>query len=166
VRIVSEQTPRGLHGGGIAHVWQPLSQPTSRLRDQNLGELRRPHGSDCWVRYESKQSNNSGQNGGTNVRTTDKGNRLLTPGRLKRLTLLPKWDLRIAKGFQLFCNEKLTKLGRSFLYDAEIVAGSPENFEKEPQEFPYREQAPCKSESRVNGYCEHSVLITVSSRTI
>ena len=34
-----------------------------RLRDQNLGELRYPHGSDCWVRYGS---NNSRQNGGTN----------------------------------------------------------------------------------------------------
>ena len=43
------------------------SQPSSRLRDQNLGELRHPHGSDCWVRYGS---NNSGQNGGTN---DDKG---------------------------------------------------------------------------------------------
>jgi hypothetical protein len=39
------------------------SQPSSRLRDQNLGELRYPHGSDCWVRYGS---NNSGQNEGTN----------------------------------------------------------------------------------------------------
>jgi len=52
------------------------------------------------------------------------------------LTLLPKRDLRIAKGFQFFCNEKLTKPGRSFLYDAEIVAGSPEKFENQPQEFP------------------------------
>jgi hypothetical protein len=43
------------------------SQPSSRLRDQNLGELRNPHGSDCWVRYGS---NNFGQNGGTN---DDKG---------------------------------------------------------------------------------------------
>jgi len=43
------------------------SQPSSRLRDENLGELRHPHGSDCWVRYGS---NNSGQNGGTN---DDKG---------------------------------------------------------------------------------------------
>jgi hypothetical protein len=34
---------------------------------RNLGELRHPHGSDCWVRYGS---NNSGQNGGTN---DDKG---------------------------------------------------------------------------------------------
>jgi hypothetical protein len=46
---------------------QASSQPSSRLRDQNLGELRYPHGSDCWVRYGS---NNSGQNGGTNE---DKG---------------------------------------------------------------------------------------------
>jgi hypothetical protein len=33
------------------------------LRDQNLGELRNPHGSDCWVRYGS---NDFGQNGGAN----------------------------------------------------------------------------------------------------
>ena len=45
----------------------PPSQPSSRLRDQNLGELRNPHGSDCWVRYGS---NNFGQNGGMN---DDKG---------------------------------------------------------------------------------------------
>ena len=46
---------------------QASSQPSSRLRDQNLGELRNPHGSDWWVRYGS---NNFGQNGGTN---DDKG---------------------------------------------------------------------------------------------
>ena len=46
---------------------QASSQPSSRLRDQNLGELRNPHGSDWWVRYGS---NNFGKNGGTN---DDKG---------------------------------------------------------------------------------------------
>src|ERR1022692_4907842 len=45
---------------------QPHNQaPVCAIR--NLGELRNPHGSDCWVRYGS---NNSGQNGGIN---DDKG---------------------------------------------------------------------------------------------
>jgi hypothetical protein len=47
----------------VAFLDHHPSQSSSRLRDQNLGELRYPHGSDCWVRYGS---NNFGQNGGMN----------------------------------------------------------------------------------------------------
>jgi hypothetical protein len=46
----------------------------------------------------------------------------------------------------IFCNEQLTNSSGSFLYDAEIVAGSPLKFEKHPQEFFFREQTPCKSD--------------------
>ena len=51
-----------------------------------------------------------------------------------------------------FFNEKLTKSSRRFLYDAEIVAGSPLRFEKYPQDFFFRELAPCKNESRPNDH--------------
>jgi hypothetical protein len=45
-----------------------------------------------------------------------------------------------------FCNEQLTNSRGSFLYDAEIVAGSPLKFEKHLQEFFLREQTPCKND--------------------
>jgi hypothetical protein len=61
------RTPRPEYSRHRDNFFIASSQPSSRLRDQNLGELRNPHGSDCWVRYGS---NNFGQNGGAN---DDKG---------------------------------------------------------------------------------------------
>jgi hypothetical protein len=58
----------------------------------------------------------------------------------------------------LFCNKNLTEPNRRFLYDAEIVAGSPHRFEKHPQEFPIREQVPCKNESRLSGNFDQGAL--------
>jgi hypothetical protein len=51
-----------------------------------------------------------------------------------------------------FCNEQLTNSNRSFLYDAEIVAGSPLKFEKHPQESFFREQTLCKNKPQPNGH--------------
>jgi hypothetical protein len=43
--------------------------------------------------------------------------------------------LRDSRPPPIFCNKKLTNLSRKFLYDAEIVAGSPLKFEKYPQDI-------------------------------
>jgi hypothetical protein len=61
-----------------------------------------------------------------------------------------------------FCNRKLTSVNRSFLYDADCIAGSPQWFEKYPQEFPFREQAPCENETRLNGHFEQDALFMPS----
>src|SRR5208337_1952083 len=45
------------------------------------------------------------------------------------------------------CHKNLTRANRSFLYDADYIAGSPQWFEKYPQDFPFSEQAPCENES-------------------
>lgn len=70
--IVSRTCGASLEFGTLAcstpqSVLTTSSQSSSRLRDQNLGELRHPHGSDYWVRYGP---NISGQNEGAN---DDKG---------------------------------------------------------------------------------------------
>jgi hypothetical protein len=60
------------------------------------------------------------------------------------------------------CHRNLTKANRSFLYDADCIAGSPQWFEKHPQDIPFSEQAPCENESRLNGHFEQDALFTPS----
>src|SRR5208337_1000769 len=64
------------------------------------------------------------------------------------------------------CHKNLTRANRSFLYDADYIAGSPQWFEKYPQDFPFSEQAPCENESRLNGYFEQDALFTQSKHTM
>jgi hypothetical protein len=52
------------------------------------------------------------------------------------------------------------------LYDPEIIAASPQKFEKHPQEFSFREKAPCKNESQLNGHLEQGAMFIASRQML
>jgi hypothetical protein len=67
-----------------------------------------------------------------------------------------------AKQSLSLCHKNLTEASRRFRYDADYIAGSPQWFEKYPQDSPFSEQAPCENEFRLNGHFEQGALFTQS----
>jgi hypothetical protein len=61
------------------------------------------------------------------------------------------------------CHKNLTRANRSFLYDADYIAGSPQWFEKYPQDFSLQRASAMRERIRVNRHFEKDALFTPST---